>query len=91
MSDIKETLIASESPGSTEGLAAEPKQKKRKILSLPFLAFIALLAVGGYFGVKQIMYSTMLNDLNSKEIIAPTVPAPNGEPAAPIQPSQLNM
>ncbi|QEG22804.1 hypothetical protein [Mariniblastus fucicola] len=39
---------------------------KKKGISLPFLLMVPILAVGAYFGVKQIMYMSMLNDMSQE-------------------------
>ncbi len=63
MSDIEET---SETLDSATAPTDAPLSKKRKVISLPFLLAVVVIGVGGYFGIKQIMYLTMLNKMHKE-------------------------
>jgi len=57
--------------------APETAKKKKSLISIPFLLIVPILGVAGYFGAKQIMYMTMLNDLKN-EAAKPTVIGESG-------------
>ena len=67
MVDTEDTnLTANESSDSADATSTKTKVEKRSSVSLPFLLGIVILGVVGYFGVRQVMYMSMLNEMQEK-------------------------
>ncbi len=67
MSDREDTDVTpSESAASVDATEAKPVVKKRSGISIPFLLGMVLLGVVGYFGVRQVMYMSMLNTMQEE-------------------------